>query len=320
MNAPAPSGSATAGGPASGSNLGALRPLFGELNDLKRVRVAGRPGSLAEIGFARSWSALAAGEDSRRVALREVALALAAVRLGGIDAAVLRRGGLTDVEIGRVLVGAVDAVAPAVDPTLLAGLHDAVVESVATPARGVDQPPAFVALLATQPRAGATRPGHARVVLEPAESHAEHCYLTAVYAALAGPTFGLADPAAPFLAGLAHHLHNAYLPDSGFAGEGLLGDHLRPIMNRFTAQALAQLSPALAALVGDARGLLDHADSPEARAFHAGDVLDRVLQMDQYAKVAAFELRVALHDLDLVHPGPLLAFHNGVLADAGLLP
>ncbi len=35
------------------SVLAGLRPLLGEINDLKRVRVAGRPGSLAEEGFFR---------------------------------------------------------------------------------------------------------------------------------------------------------------------------------------------------------------------------------------------------------------------------
>ncbi len=123
----------------------------------------------------------------------------------------------------------------------------------------------------------------------------------------------------PFLAGLSHHFHNAYLPDSGFAGEELLGARLAPIMARFTAQAMAQLPDPLAARVADARTVLDHADSPEARAFHAADVLDRVLQMEHYAQVSAFELRQALDDLELVHAGPLQAFQNAVLAEAGLL-
>ncbi len=77
--------------------------------------------------------------------------------------------------------------------------------------------PPFVPLLAAQPRAGATRPGHPRVILEPAENHAEHCAVVAVNGVLAAGVFG-ADPAGPFLTGLAHHLHNAYLPDAGDAG------------------------------------------------------------------------------------------------------
>ena len=45
--------------------------------------------------------------------------------------------------------------------------------------------PPFVPLLAAQPRAGATRPGYPRVILEPAENHAEHCAVVAVNGVLA---------------------------------------------------------------------------------------------------------------------------------------
>ncbi len=98
--------------------------------------------------------------------------------------------------------------------------------------------PPFVPLLAAQPRAGATRPGHPRVMLEPAENHAEHCAVVAVNGVLAAGVFG-ADPAGPFLTGLAHHLHNAYLPDAGDAGDSLLGEHLRPLMEHLPRPGLA---------------------------------------------------------------------------------
>ncbi len=295
-----------------------LRPLLGELNDLKRIRVAGRAGSLADQGFARSWAALVAGESPVSVATREAASALASARLGGIDAATLRRAGLSPKAIEGVFGSAIAAVAGPLGPGPAALLRAAIPGLAAFRSRPSEvELPAFVALLAAQPRAGATRPGQPRLVLEPPEGHAEHCYVTAVYAFLLSPGFG-ADPTAPFLAGLAHHFHNAYLPDSGFAGEDLLGEHLGPVMARFTAEALGQLPRDLAVVVESARGLLPHAGTPEARAFHAADVLDRVLQMDHYAQVAAFELRLALDDLDLVHPGPLQAFHREVLAAAGL--
>ncbi len=60
-------------------------------------------------------------------------------------------------------------------------------------------------------------------MFEPPENHAEHCLAVAVYGVLLAPRYG-ADPSVVFLAGLAHHLHNARLPDSGFTGEALLGD------------------------------------------------------------------------------------------------
>src|SRR4051812_2051438 len=52
-----------------------LRPLLGEVNDLKRIVSAGRPGSLAARGFARAWAALVAGEPPDRVAHLEAAAA-----------------------------------------------------------------------------------------------------------------------------------------------------------------------------------------------------------------------------------------------------
>ena len=91
-------------------------------------------------------------------------------------------------------------------------------------------------------------------------------------------------------------------------------------MDRLTAEALAELPGPLADAVARARGLLAHAETPEARAFHAGDVLDRVLQMDYFARASAFELRQALDNLDLVHPGPLQAFQLDVLGASGLWP
>lgn len=301
------------------SLLAGLRPLLGEINDLKRVRVGGRPGTLAERGFFRSWAALIAGDDPRRVAVREATAARVAARLAGIDAATLFHGGLDRGAIASIFRRALDVEAHGGQADNRSGLDEVLadlIESARPPAGGTDSPP-FLARLASQPRAGATRPGHPRLVLEPPESHAEHCYVTAVYGVMVAPHFG-AEPGAPFLAGLSHHLHNAYLPDAGFAGEELLGDHLAPVMRRFTDEALAQLPAPLAATVRGARTILDHAESPEARSFHAADVLDRVLQMDQYARVAAFDLRQALEGLDLVHPGPLQAFQLDVLAAAGL--
>ncbi|RZK37537.1 MAG: hypothetical protein EOO57_05390, partial [Hymenobacter sp.] len=44
------------------AELAGLLPLLRELNDLKRVRVAGREGSLAEQLFGGAWVALVAGE------------------------------------------------------------------------------------------------------------------------------------------------------------------------------------------------------------------------------------------------------------------
>ena len=53
----------------------------------------------------------------------------------------------------------------------------------------------------------------------------------AVYAVVASPIDG-ADPTAVFVASMAHHLHNAAMPDSGFSGEVLLGGALDAVIAR----------------------------------------------------------------------------------------
>jgi 5'-deoxynucleotidase YfbR-like HD superfamily hydrolase len=292
----------------------ALIPLLREVNDLKRVRAAGIDGTLAARAFRRSWGRLVAGDSPVTVALRETALAVAGCRLGGIDRTMLTRAGLSAGEATEVLQSAFDAVAEPLDPLLAATLRDHLSE----PEPAAAEAPAFVHDLERQPRAGATRPGHPRLILEPPESHADHCMIVAVYAVLLGPAYR-ADPAVPFLAGLAHHFHNAVMPDSGFAGEMLLGRHLEPIMARLAEEIVATLPDHLARACREARTILPDAETPEAKAFHSADVIDRVLQMDQYARVASFELRHAVEEMELVHAGPLQDFQTGLLRTVGLI-
>jgi hypothetical protein len=127
-----------------------------------------------------------------------------------------------------------------------------------------------------------------------------------------------ADPVPPFLLGLAHHLHNVVLPDAGFAGEVLLGDALERVMATLEERELAALPADLAGRVREVLALRPGADVPGARAFHAADVLDRVLQVHHHARAAAFTASQALDDLELVHAGPVQAYHLDVLAAAGL--
>ena len=89
-------------------------------------------------------------------------------------------------------------------------------------------------------------------------------------------------------------------------------------METFTNRALAALPAGLADEVRDARRCLPDATTPEGRAFHAADVLDRVLQMEHFARAAAFTTKQGLVDLDLMHPGPVREFHVEVLTGAGL--
>ncbi|QJY44534.1 HD domain-containing protein [Pseudonocardia broussonetiae] len=292
------------------ARLAAVVPLFREVTDLKRVRVAHAEGSVANRSFARAWAAVLGGADEGAVAAAECAAALAGARLAGIDADVLAATGVADPD--AVLRRAIDEVAGPLHPATVARVRVAppvAVEPVA--------PPAFVDALRRQPRAGATAPGRPRLVVEPPEDHAEHCWAVAVLGALLADDLD-ADPGAVFLLGLAHHLHNAALPDAGFAGETLLGAELDPLLERLTERELAALPDPLAGRVRDLLALRADADTPVGRAFHAADVLDRVLQVHHHARAAAFTPAQALDDLDLVHAGPVTGYHDAVLAAAGL--
>ncbi len=295
-----------------GTALAGFVPLASELCDLKRIRDASSPDSLASRMFRRAWGALLAGHDPGQVAATATADAVAACRLGGIDGAVLASAGLNAVDALAVLRRGFDEVADPVDPTLASHLRDAL-------AHGLKPGPApdFAEALIHQPRAGATCPGKPRIVLEPPEGHGDHCFVVAVLGVLLAPLYR-ADPETVFLAGMAHHLHNAALPDSGFAGEMLLGDHLGPVMRRLFDRELATLPTTLRDRTRDALATIQDASMPDGQAFHAADVIDRVLQMRHFHKVAAFTIDQALEDMDLVHAGPTQAFHMAVLRDAGL--
>lgn len=305
-----------------GVRLAAIPGLFREIGDLKRVQVAHAAGSVAQRSFVRSWAALVAGADPGRVAGVQCAAAVAGARLAGVDAAVLLNAGLEPGEVTRVLGRAVDEVAGGLHAVVLARVHAALPHLVADALERpiCDQPggvPPFVGALCSQPRAGATAPGKPRLIVEPTENHGEHCWTVAVYGALLAEDLD-ADPGAVFLLGLAHHLHNASLPDAGFAGDNLLGEHLDAVQHRLTERELTTLPNALADRV---RGLLQlrvDAGSPVGRAFHAADVLDRVLQVHHHARAAAFTVEQALVELELVHAGPVTDYQHAVLAAAGL--
>ena len=288
-----------------------LKALFGEIGDLKRIRSAGRDGSIAMRLFRAAWSELAAGAPVPDVARRVTARALAAARLGDLDRALLLEAGLPPAEVNGLLCRAVEEIAvPVPEP-----LRSALIGAIAVPPPNLPGAlPRFVAQLEAQPRAGITCPGRPRIMLEPSENHAEHCLVVAVYGVILAPRFG-ADPATVFLAALAHHFHNAGMPDSGFTGEMLLGDHLGPVMRHFTEDALGSLEPGLRRRVVEARECLADAETPEGRAFHAADVVDRVTEIAQHLRAASLTMDVVLGDMALVHDGPVKAFHERVLAE-----
>ncbi|MDX7949737.1 hypothetical protein P7D22_00910 [Lichenihabitans sp. Uapishka_5] len=295
-------------------DLSRVTTPFIELNDLKRITSAGRPSSIATRLFADAWAALVGGVALDAVAGSIVGRGLAAARLGDLDATVLLVAGVPRPAVRSILIEAAEAVAG----DLLVPLRSMVEQGFDRDDRESPAGPAFVAALAMQPRAGITCPGKPRIMLEPPENHAEHCLMVALYGVLLSPLYG-ADPGRVFLAGLAHHFHNAGMPDSGFTGEVLLGPYLKTLMDHHTAACLAQLSPALRHTVEQARAVLPDTTTPEGQAFHAADVLDRVLQLNQYMRASALTPERMLGEMELVHAGPVKGFQDEVLRQAGLL-
>lgn len=292
--------------------VAAALPLLRELGDLKRIHSADGPGSIAERLFVRGWSALVAGEPVAEVAYRICAAGIAAARLGDLDLAKLRLLGL-EAEAIAVLERGFDEVAAPIRPPLRDELRAALGKG-APPAGPV---PAFVTLLSRQPRAGATCPGQPRIVLQPPENHAEHSLVVALYGVIAASWEG-ADVAQVFLAGMAHHLHSAAMPDSGYSGEVLLGDALDAVIGHARAIALGELVEPLASTVRAALEPIEGDATAEARAFHTGDVIDRVLELEQHLVRSRITMATILDDYGLVHDGPVKPLHDRILAAAGL--
>lgn len=304
------------------THLRRLQPLLARINDCKRIRTAADGSrSLAGRRFARAWTDLAAGAVVEDIAVREVAAALVGCELAGVDARALRTGAMSDAAIADVFTRAIGQAGRALSApwcARVAAVVPALLREEDSGATDATRVPAFVAPLQAQPRAGATHPDEGRLILEPAESHADHAWSVAVSAALIAGDLG-ADVAAPFLAGMSHHLHNAEFPDAGYAGEELLGEHLEPLVTHLRDRALATLPAPLVQEIVVSLGLLPAAESTEAMAFHAADVIDRVLEVVHFDSVARFRKEHALETLGLVHPGPLKSFQDGVLDATGLV-
>lgn len=291
----------------------AVLPILRELGDLKRIRSAGRNGTIATRLFEAGWAAWIGGQDRARIAHRALAQGLAAARLGDLDHAKLGELGLTDAARTAVLERAMDEVAGALDPALLRELK----AHLNAPLENATELPVPIAVLREQPRAGVTGPGKPRVMLQPEENHAEHSYIVALYAGLLAPFYG-ADPAEAFWHGMIHHLHSAAMPDAGYSGEVLLGDGLDDVIDTARELALGRLPGEVAAGCRDHLAAIAGDSTPAARAFHAADVIDRVVEIEQHLGRSAVTMALVLDDYGLVHDGPVKAFHDTVLDQVGL--
>lgn len=299
---------------ADAPDVSKLIPLFWEIGNLKRVRAAHLAGSVAENLFRQAWMQIAAGADVRQTALRIAADAVVAAQLGAIDRDVLRSAELSEAETKEIFKRGFDF-ACALDENQKNELWQALDTVLDLKSEKTLQ---FVEMLARQPRSGATKIGAPRLIFDQPENHAEHCLSVGVCAVLLAPVFA-ADVETVFLCALAHHFHNARLPDAGFAGEEMLGAQLPKVFSAFREKCLQELPVGLGEKIRKTFVLIETADSPEARAFHAADVIDRVLQMRHHAAVAEFTLQRAMEEMELVHAGAIQTFHYEILRAAELI-
>ena len=296
-------------------NLAALVPLFREIGNLKRIRAANLEKSFAAKLYERAWRQIIGGANARTVAVETAQNALVGANLGAIDAEVLRLANLRKDEIETILGRAFDAVAAPINDDLRAEMRGLIGEE-SDPDEAENS--RFVELLIGQPRSGATKVGAPKMIFDQPENHAEHSIIVGIFAVLLAPVYR-ADIETVFFAALAHHFHNAYLPDSGFAGEESLGEFLPAIFDAFRRKCLLEIPEILHEKIWSALKIIETADAPEAKAFHAADVFDRVLQMRHHAEANEFTLKYAMEEAELVHAGEIQEFHYGVLRAAKLI-
>ena len=286
-----------------------------ELNDIKRLYALNLGShSYATRVFLGATEAL--HQDKPLQADVWCAAIVGAARLGAMTPSVLQDIGIE--KTGRVVVLRNSILA---QPSLSRPLSDTLtaacdqLEQICI--EDTADHPNWAVRLTASPRAGATCPGKPRIALEPAEMHSDHCVMVASYGFLLADIFG-ADREDAWLMGLCHHLHNAYLPDAGFTGEMLLGNHLDGVIKSLRLRALDGFSVQYRHRVSRLFDEINDLDSPLAQTFHAADTIDRVVQMEHYERAAQFTVATALEEFNLVHEGAAQEFQHALLRSIGI--
>ena len=300
----------------------AVTRLLRQWADLKRIESHRFDRSMADHRFAVTLHDLDAARGDadavRAVADREAAIAIVATRCGAMDVASLIELNVAPQRAASVALSAIDEHAAALTDDAAADVR---VAAERLP-RHVDSPPSttiskLADRLSREPRSGATAVGKSRVLVTPTESQSAHSYTAALGGWLIAHLIG-GDPAVAFLTGILHHVHNAYLPDSGFAGEVLLGDDLGPVLDTARRLACRHLHAETAGMVFESGHRMSHVDDATARAINAADAADRVLQTHYHQQVADYDAARVCDELDLVHEGPLQSFQNDMLDRLGI--
>lgn len=244
------------------------------------------------------------------------ALVICAARLGAMTPNVLLDVGINRDSIVEIFRNSIN-LHRSLPSALLNSLLDACVDVEKTFNKS-DKPVAkWVERLTQTPRAGATCPGKPRIVIEPPEMHSDHCVMVATYGFILADAFG-ANRQDVWLIGLCHHLHNAYLPDAGFTGEMLLGNHLGNIIQQQRLRVLNTFTPFYKVKIHYLFEEVNDIESALFKAFTAADTIDRIVQMEYYERSACFKAINALSDFNLVHEGAAQDFQHVLLDSIGI--
>ncbi|UZO79260.1 hypothetical protein NBT05_09780 [Aquimarina sp. ERC-38] len=304
-----------------------ISSLFIQLQDLKRQQPLGYSYSITEHLFIEGWNRIIKGENIEQVAGIITAKALLSITFPGFESGFFKELDLEKDKVTNILYGALYQYIKEyeINKNLANLLIDSLHHELGSITEGSitgftkklkteafqEQAP-FVYQLVKQPRAGATNPNSSRMLLLPPESHADHCLVTAVYSVLLAPTYE-ADFGTSFLIAMSHHLHNASLPDMGYAGEMALGDHLQFILDQSRRKALAVFPMEFQLKILDAIYKHEDISLPEGQASAAADVSDRVLDIYWRIKATKIDKKQLLDDLELIHPGPIQHFQNSFI-------
>ena len=298
-----------------GTEIAEHMDFLREINDVKRLYACNLgPHSYTSLVFFGATKALHCNEPLQAAVW--CAAIVGAARLGAITPSVLKEIGIDRFDRTVVLKNSI-LVHESLAMPLLGCLTDACELLDQICVEDTPNNSDWVTRLAESPRAGATCPGKPRIALEPAEMHSDHCIMVAAYGFLLADTFG-ANREDAWLIGLCHHLHNAYLPDAGFTGEILLGNHLEPVIDSLRLRVLNIFSAHYRHRVSRLFDEINDLESPLAQTFHAADTIDRVVQMEHYERAAQFRVAQALEEFNLVHEGAAQEFQHGLLQSIGI--
>lgn len=289
--------------------------LLRELNDIKRLYSYNLGDySYASLIFLKATQALHT-DDGLHSDVWSAAI-LSSARLGAITPSVLQNVGLNLLDAQSILKDSI-----LLHESLASALKDSLINASIALSKirveDISKASDWAIKLAATPRAGATCPGKPRIVLEPPEQHSDHCVMVAAYAYLLADTFGAVRDDA-WLIGLCHHLHNVDLPDAGFTGEMLLGAHLGSVTSLLRNRVTSSFSDHYRNRVLDLFAEIEDLESPLAKAFHAADTIDRVIQMEHYARAAQFRVSTAMEEFNLVHEGQAQEFQYALLNSIGI--